>query len=191
MRPHFGQIERVIAVGFRLGERHDLHIERPARKIAFLDREVEIARMVVDIFPGKGIGLFLRQELDALVGVKMIFHPEFLALGVHPHIGVAGVAVHMAPGFRDAAIAHQPGDLMRRFRRQRPEVPLHIVIAQVVVGAALLRADKVLELHRIANKEDRRVVAHHVVVAFGGVELQGETARIAPGIGAAAFARHG
>ncbi len=64
------------------------------------------------------------------------------------------------------------------------------MIAQPAVGAALLRADEVLELHRIAHEEDRRVVADHVVVAFGRVELDREAARVAPRVGAAALAGH-
>jgi len=64
------------------------------------------------------------------------------------------------------------------------------VVAQIVVGAALLRTDEVLELHRILDKENRRVVADHVVVALGGVELQRETAGITPGVRAASLAGH-
>ena len=92
---------------------------------------------------------------------------------------------------RDAAVAHQPGHLVRRLRRQGPEVPLHVVIAQVVVRAPLLRADEVLELQRVADEEDRGVVPDHVVVALGGVELQREAARVPPGVGAAPLPGHG
>ena len=68
-----------------------------------------------------------------------------------------------------------------------PEIPLHVVVAQAAVGAPLLRADEMLELHRIAHEENRRIVPHHVVVALPGVELQRKAARVAPGVGAAAF----
>jgi hypothetical protein len=50
---------------------------------------------------------------------------------------------------------------------------------------------KVLELQRVLDEEDRRVVADHVVVALGRVELQREPARVAPGVGAAALAGDG
>src|SRR6266566_1194522 len=46
---------------------------------------------------------------------------------VDPDVGVAGIAVHVPPGARDAPVAHQPGHLVRRVRRRRPEVPLHVV----------------------------------------------------------------
>jgi hypothetical protein len=89
---------------------------------------------------------------------------------------------------RDATVAHQPGHLVRRLGGQGPEVPLHVVVAQVVVRAALLRPDEVLELQRVADEEDRGVVPDHVVVALGGVELQREAARVAPRVGAAPLA---
>ena len=74
---------------------------------------------------------------------------------------------------------------------QRPEVPLHVVVAQVVGRHALLGADEVLELHRVAHEEDRGVVADHVEVALGRVELQREAARVPPGVWAAALAGDG
>ena len=56
---------------------------------------------------------------------------------------------------------------------------------------ALLGADEVLEVDRVADEEDRRVVADHVVVALGGVELQREPAQVPPQVRAAALPGHG
>jgi len=67
---------------------------------------------------------------------------------------------------------------------------LHVVVAQVAVGAAFLRADEVAELERVADEEHRGVVADDVVVALGGVELQCPAPRVAPGVWAAALAGH-
>ena len=75
-----------------------------------------------------------------------------------------------------------------RLRRQRPEVPLHVGVAEVVGGEPLLRADEVLELQRVADEEDRRVVADDVEVALRRVELEREAAWVAPGVGRAALA---
>ncbi len=66
-----------------------------------------------------------------------------------------------------------------RLRRQRPEVPLHVVVPQVVVGPAFLGVDEVLELLRVAHEEDGRVVADHVVVTLLCIELDGEAPRVA------------
>src|SRR3546814_2685860 len=57
--------------------------------------------------------------------LPILFYPEFLASGVHPHIRMRTVAVHVAPGTRQAALAHHVGDLMRAFGIVGPEVPLH------------------------------------------------------------------
>jgi hypothetical protein len=58
-----------------------------------------------------------------------------------------------------------------------PKVPLHVVVAQVVIGAPLLGPDEVLEFHRVTHEEDRGVVADDVQVALAGVEPQHEPAR--------------
>ena len=147
--------------------------------------------MVVAVDAGQPVSLRLSQEVDALLGLEMVFHPKLLALGVDPHVGVAGKAVHLPPGLRNAPVAHQPGHHVSQLRGQCPEVPLHVMVAQVAVGAALLGTDEVLELHRIADEEYRRVVPDHVVVALACVELQREPPRIAPRVGAAALARDG
>jgi hypothetical protein len=57
----------------------------------------------------------------------------------------------------------------------------------MIIGAALLRMDEVLEFLRIADEENRRVVADQIVVAFLGVELEREPAGIADGIGGSRF----
>src|SRR6266404_4532221 len=51
--------------------------------------------------------------------------------------------------------------------------------------------DKVAELQGIADEEDGRIVAGHVPVAFFGVELEGEAAGVALGVGGAFFAADG
>src|ERR1700760_4805614 len=80
---------------------------------------------------------------------------------------------------------------MRAFGAERPEIPLHVVIAQAIVGPALLAADEMLELHWIADKEDGRIISDHVKIAVFGVKFHREPARITPGIRATALTRHG
>ena len=146
--------------------------------------------MIVAVLAGDPVGLGLGEEVDALVGLEVVLDPEPHAGGVDPHVGVARVAVHVAPRPGDPPVAHQPRHLVGRLRRQRPEVPLHVVVAQVGVRAALLRTDEVLELHRVPQEEHGGVVAHHVVVALGRVELQREATRVTPRVGAPALAGH-
>ena len=66
-----------------------------------------------------------------------------------------------------------------------------MVVAQAGIGKPLLAADEMRELHRVADEEDRRVVADQVVIALVGVELQREAAHVAPGVGAAHLAGDG
>ena len=60
-----------------------------------------------------------------------------------------------------------------------------------VMRLRLHRMDQVGKLHRVLDEEDRHVVADQVPVAFVGVELDGEAAHVARGVGRAAFAGDG
>lgn len=57
----------------------------------------------------------------------------------------------------------------------------------VVLRVGLQRVDHVGELHAVADEEHGEVVAHHIVVALAGVELDGEAARVADRFGAPAL----
>ena len=157
--------------------------------IALRDGIEQVAAVIIAILPGHLVGFILRQMRIpvALIAVPVKLDPEFLAFLIDQHVGVAGIAVHLAPVLRNAAVAHQIGDLMRAFGAQGPEIPLHVMIAQTIVGPALLAADEMLEFQRIANEEDRRVVADHVEIAVLGIDLDRKAARIAPGVRAAAL----
>src|SRR5699024_5697350 len=106
-------------------------------------------------------------------------------LGVDPLVGVRAETVHVPPAAGQTAVTHQPGDLVGALRGEAPEVPLHVVVAQAGAGHPLLGVDEVRELDAIADEEHRRVVTDEVVVALGGVELDREAARVAPGVRAA------
>src|ERR1039457_526612 len=95
--------------------------------------------------------------------------------------------MHIPQRGGDAAIREQRGDLMQGFWRKAPVVPLHGVVAHPGLRVALLRMDEIRKLEGIADKEHRRVVAHHVPVALLGVELEREAAWIAGGVGADEF----
>ena len=85
MRPHLGEIERVEPIPGRVVERHDLHLERPARVLAAGDRVVEVAKVMVGVYRGHLVTLVLGEELDALIGLEVVLHPEPLTGPVHPH----------------------------------------------------------------------------------------------------------
>ena len=99
--------------------------------------------------------------------------------------------MHVAVGLRDAAVAHDDGDLVQRLGQVGPEVPVVLGAAQVRARVALDRVVEVGELQRVAEEEHRRVVADEVPVAFLGVELQREAADVALGVGRAALAGDG
>src|SRR3546814_9698973 len=120
----------------------------------------EVAAVEVSVGSSHGGGLSVGEERHALLGVEVIFYPEFLASGVHPHIRMRTVAVHVAPGTRPAALAHHVGYLMRAFGIVGPVVPLHVVVAKPCVRQPLLATDEVRKLHRVEYEEERRFVAN-------------------------------
>src|SRR3546814_1676832 len=87
---------------FRIG--HDLDREDPAWKGPLSDSLEEVAAVEVSVGSSHGGGLVVGEERHALLGVEVIFYTEFLASGVHPHIRMRTVAVHVAPGTRQAAL---------------------------------------------------------------------------------------
>jgi len=139
----------------------------------------------------KGLGLGVGQVLDALLGAEVELDPEALVLGVDEAEGVAAEAVHMTIRRRDAPVAHDHGDLVQSLGQGGPEVPVVLGAAQIGARVALDRVVQVRELERVAQEEDRRVVAHHIPVALLGVELDCEAADVAFSVGRAALARHG
>ncbi len=123
--------------------------------------------------------------------LEMVFHPEAFALSVDPHVRVRRVVtIHVAPGSRDAPFTLQPGQLVGRLGRERPEVPLHVGVAQVASRQSFLRPDEVLELDRVTYEEHRSVVPDDIQVPLARVEPYCKTSWIAPGIGRAALAGH-
>ncbi len=188
VRPDLRQVEGVEAVGLRVLVWHHLHVEIPGREVARLDGLVEVAAIVIGVCAGDDLGL-PGLDLDiALVGREVVLHPEPLASSVDPLVGVRTEAGHLTPRTRQAAVAHEVGDLVGGLRRERPEVPLHVGVAQARPRQPLLRVDEVRELDAVADEEHRGVVADDVVVAFRGVELHREATHIAPGVWTALLA---
>ena len=72
---------------------------------------------------------------------------------------------------------------MQRFGQQGPEIPVVVGRTQVGARVALHGMVQVGEFQRVAQEEHGGVVAHEIPVARVGVELHGETADVALGIG--------
>ncbi len=114
VRPDLGQIKGVETVGGRSRERHELNFQSPGRIVTIVDRRREIADMAVRVDRNRRLRLAVGEVVDALLGLEVILHPEPFMCRVHPHEGVAAVTVHMPPGTRRSAIAHQNQYLVSR-----------------------------------------------------------------------------
>ena len=162
LRPYLGQVERIMLVGPGLRLGHHLDRQRRSRKIAALDRLEQIAPMALAIVGDDRRGFFVGEILDALLRAEVEFDPDALIGGVDHREGVAAEAMHVAEASRDATIGHDDGDLVQRLGQQRPEVPIVVGAPEAGARIALDRVVEVGEAQRIAEEEDRRVVADDV-----------------------------
>ena len=172
----------------RLGVGHHLNEQRPARKISLLDALEKITLVCFAVLSDQGFGLGVGKVLDALLRPKVELDPDPLVRCVDEAVGVAAKPVHVTKAARDAALAHDDGDLMQRLGQQRPEIPVVVGAAHAGTRVALDRMVEIGKAQRIAKEEDRRVVAHHVPIALLGIEFQSEAANVPFGIGGAALA---
>src|SRR5690606_11415086 len=118
----------------------------------------------------------------ALLTFEVELDPVAFLLGGDETECVAAEAVHMTIGSRDAAVAHNDGDLMQCFGKRGPEVPVILGAAQVCAWIAFHCMIEVGEFQRITQEEDRGVVADKVPVAFLGIKFDREAANVAFGI---------
>ena len=188
VRPGFGQVEGVVPVGFGLGEGHDLHLDVPDGIVAAFNGIKQVFALVVGVFTGHFLGLFVGEAVPALAGLKVILHPEGLALSVQPLEGVGAESILVAGGFRGAPIPHEVGHLVSGFRGAGPEVPLCVGGPQARGTHALLGMDEVREFHAVTQEERGGVIAHDIEVAFLGVEPDGKPVHVPPGVGGALLA---
>ena len=190
MVPDLGQVKGMIGQLFGVLLGHDLEIQGPAGEVALFDMLVQIALVAVPVTADEFLRLGIGEVLDALLGLEMELDPEALVLRIDEAVGVAAETVHVAVRRRDAAIAHDHGDLVQGFGQQGPEVP--VVRGAVHVGArvALDHMVQVGELERVTQEKGRRVVAHHVPVALVRVEFDGKAADVAFRVRCAALAGH-
>lgn len=191
LRPHLGDVEWIerSLLGLLVG--HDLDVEGPARVLAAGDGVVQVADAVVRVVGGQLVGAVHVQVLDLLVRLVVELAVVRLRLGVDELESVRSVAVHVAIAVRDAAVREQHAHLVGGLRAQGDEVPEHVRVLQVGGRVALLGVDEAREEDRVADEEDRRVVADQIPDSVLGVELDGESARVADGVGRAALTPDG
>lgn len=171
--------------------RHDLDEQHPPGKVPVLDALKQVTLVALAVLADHGLAFRVGQVADALLRLEVELDPVAFVAGVDEAEGVATETVHVPVGGRDAAVAHDDGDLVQRFRQRGPEVPVALRAAQVGARIALDGVVEVGELERIAQEKHRRVVAHEIPVALLGVKLHGKTTDIAFGIGSAAFTGYG
>src|SRR4029077_7803970 len=104
---------------------------------------------------------------------------------------MAAEQVHVAEAFRDSAVGHDDGDLVKRLGEQRPEIPVVVRAAKPGARIALDGVVEVREAQRIAEEKYRRIVADDVPVSLLSIELEGGAAYVTFRVRRAALAGDG
>jgi hypothetical protein len=105
----------------------------------------------------------------------MVFNVVDLALGVNPFESMRRISIHKPIPVWSSSVGEKNSDLMQGLWGVLPEIKDHIWIGQVGSWVPLLGVDEIWELNGIIDEEDWSVISYHVVVAFLGVELDGES----------------
>jgi hypothetical protein len=133
--------------------------------------------------------------MRAELRVPVELHKDALAIGIDHAECVHAEALHHAVAARDRAVRHDPLLHMGGLRHQRHEIPEGVVRAgslrHCVMRLGFDGMNEVGKLHRVLDEEHRDVVADEIPIALVGIELHGETAHVARGVGRAALAGHG
>jgi hypothetical protein len=182
--PGLGHVERVEVVAALVARVHGLDVELPLRVVAGGDGVVEVLGGVAVVGASDGDGLVVEQGPDAAGGAPVELDVARLAGAVDERVGVDAGAVHVAVVGGDADVVEEEGEHVQALRVVREEVGDAPVLLDVRPGVGL---ERVHHVRAVADEEDGEVVAHQVPVALPGVELDGEPARVAQRLRAAAL----
>src|ERR1700722_202235 len=134
---------------------------------------------------------FVRKILNTLLCAEVELYPGALVLGIDHREGVTSKEMHVTKGLWNSTVGHNDGDLMKRLRKERPEVPVILRAAETGAGIALDGMVEIREAQRIAEEKDRGIVSDEVPVSLFSVELESSAANIALGICCPALPRDG
>src|SRR5712671_6117948 len=129
----------------------------------------------------------VREIFNPLLCAEVELHPGALVLGIDHREGVTSEEMHIPEGLWNSAVGHDDCDLVERFRKKTPEVPVILSAPKTGAGVAFDSVVEVREAQRIAEKEDRSIVSDDVPISVLGVELESSPADIAFRIGCPAF----
>ena len=104
MRPHLGEVERIVPVLADVSLGHDLHLHLPVGEVAPLDGIEQVLLRGLPRPPDDHGGLLVGPVLVALLRLEVELDEVALALRVDNREGVAAIAVHVPDGDGKAAV---------------------------------------------------------------------------------------
>ena len=183
--PDLGDVEGVETelLGVGVLGLHHLHVGGPLDLLAVLDGVPQVALGVVRVLAAHLDGLGVGETLGAVLGHEVVLDVDELAGGVDPLERVAAVAVVVAPADGGAVVGEEHETGVVALGVVAEEVKGGFPVEEEVAWVAVLRPDHIGTLDGVAAEEDGKVETDNVVVALGGVELDGEATGVAGLVG--------
>lgn len=176
--PGLGQVEDAEVLLAGLLGAHHLDVAGPRGELAALNGSEKVLLGMVRVLTRHFSGLLIVQSLDALVSLHVDLNIVKGAVLLHPFVGVAGIAMHVAEVSGGATVRKQHHQLVDGLLILHKVVPEHVRVLEVGLRVALLGVNEKRELGRVADEENRGVVVDPVDIALLGVELSCKATRI-------------
>lgn len=157
---------------------HDLDLGRPLEFLTALNALPELPLAVIRILTRDANGFRLGELLLSMLRDEVVFDVHKLALLVDPLESVASISVVFCPALRGSMVGeeHQAGVITLWSAAQK--IKCSVIVEEEVFWVACLGPDHVGTLNGVTAEEDWEVQADNVVVAFLGVEFDGESTRV-------------
>ena len=170
---------------------HHLNEKLPLGIIPGGDRFVQILSGVAVIGAADPRGLILEETLDAAGRLPMELDVIDLAGFVDQSESMDAESLHVPVIGRNPDVIVKPGEGIEALREVRQVIEDPPILLDMRFRVRLERMDHFGELGAVPDEEHGEVVPNQIEVPLAGVELDGEAARVADGLGAAALVDDG
>src|SRR3979411_365573 len=99
--------------------------------------------MTLPIICHKRSSSFVREIFNTLLCAEVELHPSALVLGIDHREGVTSEEMHIPEGLGNSAVGHDDCDLVERFWKKSPEIPVILSAPKTGAGVAF---DSVVEV---------------------------------------------
>src|SRR6516164_3831143 len=122
--------------------------------------------MAFPVVADQNTGFLVSQVFDTLLRSQGEFHPKPFVSCIYEAVRVATEPMHMAEALRNAPVAHDDCNLVKRLRKKGPKVPVVLGATQASSRVTLDRMVEIRKAQRVPEEKYWCVVADEIPVAL-------------------------